>query len=256
MWQTDDQGLPSFNSGMLGTLIHEFCHSYANAIADRLYPDLKDAMAKLYRPVAQRMQSQAYGSADTMLRESLVRACVVRYTRRYQGQAAADRLVRAELDNSFLWMKELSTLLAEYENQRERYPTLESFGPRLVAFFNDYAPGFAERQKQLVGRQPKVLSMTPTNGATNVSPATSSFRVTFDRPMRNGSWAMVGSGPHHPETPGKPSYDATRTTWTIPLKLKPNWDYEFWLNAGRFNSFQSEDGVPLESVTVTFRTGP
>jgi hypothetical protein len=39
------------------------------------------------------------------------------------------------------------------------------------------------------------------------------------------------------------------------VKLKPDWDYEFWLNRGQFQSFQSAEGVPLESVHVTFRTG-
>ena len=38
------------------------------------------------------------------------------------------------------------------------------------------------------------------------------------------------------------------------LKLKPNWSYEFWLNAGQFDSFRSAEGVPLESVHVTFKT--
>jgi hypothetical protein len=67
---------------------------------------------------------------------------------------------------------------------------------------------------------------------------------------------MCGSGPHYPETVGKPHYDAKRTIWSVQVKLKPDWDYEFWLNAGQYQSFQSEEGVPLKSVPVKFRTAP
>ena len=34
----------------------------------------------------------------------------------------------------------------------------------------------------------------------------------------------------------------------------PNWEYEFWLNRGKFNSFMSTDRVRLESVHVRFKT--
>jgi hypothetical protein len=39
------------------------------------------------------------------------------------------------------------------------------------------------------------------------------------------------------------------------VKLKSEWDYTFWLNAGKYMAFRSRDGVPLKPVKVTFRTG-
>jgi hypothetical protein len=47
-----------------------------------------------------------------------------------------------------LWIQELSDLLGDYEAHRDRYPTLEAFAPRLVAFFHDYAKHFATMQTQ------------------------------------------------------------------------------------------------------------
>jgi hypothetical protein len=96
--------------------------------------------------------------------------------------------------------------------------------------------------------------MIPANGATDVDPSLTAIQVTFDRPMKDGSWALVGGGPHCPETTGRPSYDSRRTTWIVPVKLKPEWDYEFYLNRGQYDSFRSAEGVPLESVHVTFST--
>lgn len=202
------------------------------------------------------MRSQAYANAHTMLCESLVRASVVRYLRCYGGASAADREIREQKGLGFQWMQELSSLLGQYEAERGHFPTLESFSPRLVAFFKDYATNFSKEQAALEAKRPKVVSLAPANGATNVNANLKSIQVIFDRPMRDGGWAMCGGGPHYPETVGKPHYDAQRRTWTVSVKLKPDWDYEFWLNAGQYQSFQSEEGVPLKSVPVKFRTGP
>lgn len=254
VWQTDWSGLPEFTPDMLTTIVHEFCHSYANAIVDRHQKELAAAGEKLFRHVADQMRSQAYGNAETLLRESLVRACTVRYLNRYAGADAARRDIDRNIKRGFAWTGELSGLLAEYEAQRERYPTLESFAPRLVAFFNTYADKFDKAQDALAARRPKVLTTVPANGARDVDPSLSEIQVTFDRPMQDGSWSMVGGGPHYPETTGRPHYDATLTTWSVPVKLKPGWSYEFRLNGGQYDSFRSKEGVPLESVLVRFTT--
>jgi hypothetical protein len=254
VWKTDAQGRPEFYGEMLGTVIHEFCHSYTNAVVDRHAAELQAAGEKMYRYVAPAMGSQAYGNWKTMLYESLVRACVVRYTRQYAGEATIRRAVEEEKGRQFLWIGELSDLLGQYEAQRSQYATLEAFSPRIVKFFNEYADKFAKEQAALEARRPKVVSIIPADGATDVDPSLTKIVVVFDRPMRDRSWSMVGGGPNYPESAGKPSYDAKRTTWSIPVKLKPDWSYEFMLNAGRFTAFQSEEGVPLAPVRVTFKT--
>jgi hypothetical protein len=254
VWQTDAEGLPVFTTNMLDTVVHEFGHSYANPLINRHLAELRTAGDTLFTRVAARMRSQAYGETATMLRESLVRACVIRYVRQYQGANSAARAVKAEIQRGFLWMQELSDLLGDYESHRDRYPTLEAFAPRLVVFFNDYARDFSKRQAVLDAKRPKVLSLTSSNGATDVSSGLTEIRVTFDRPMQDGSWAMCGGGPHFPEITGQLHYDPTRTTFIAPVKLKPGWDYEFGLNCASYDSFRSEQGEPLEPKTVTFST--
>lgn len=255
VWRTDAQGLPEFTSEMLATIIHEFCHSYANAIVDRHWKELSGAGSALYRHVAARMRAQAYGSAQTMMYESLVRACTVRYLQRYGGAEAGRRAIEYEIGRGFLWMPELSGLLGEYEAQRDRYPTLGAFAPRLAAFFTDYAPRFAKEQAALAAGRPKVVSTTPADGATGVDPGLGAIRVVFDRPMRDGSWAFAGEPSRVPQTSGKPYYDAARTTWTVPVKLEPDRAYRFGLNSDRHEGFRSAEGVPLEPVSVAFQTG-
>ena len=102
---------------------------------------------------------------------------------------------------------------------------------------------------------PHVVSMLPANASTEVSPGLTEIRITFDRPMITNSWAWCGSGPHFPEGMGKPHYDATHTVWSVPVKLKPDWVYEFSLNSDpRYAGFMSEEYVCLAPVSVRFRT--
>ncbi len=255
VWQTDSNGLPSFSTPTVQTVVHEFGHSYANPVVQRHMAQLEPAGNELYRAVAAKMRSQAYGDGQALLFESLVRACEVRYAARYEGAAAGRGLAAYQKKRGFLWTEELSNQLADYEAHRDRYPTLESFAPRLVSFFKDYSTGFAERQTALAARRPKILWMSPTNGATRVDPSQATLQVVFDRPMKNGSWALVGDPSQCPEGNGKPGYNAARTIWSFPVKLKPEFNYQFMLNSDDFTGFCSEQGVPLEPVDVAFTTG-
>jgi hypothetical protein len=186
-----------------------------------------------------------------VLCESLVRACVVRYRAVAESDKAAAEEIAEQKRCSFHWTGELAELLAtEYEKNRNDYPTLHEFGPKLAAFFKDQVP----KLEAMLAKTPKVVSMTPANGQQDVDPATQALVVTFDRPMRDGSWAVVGGGEHYPGTTGKPSYDASYKVLTVPIMLKADWSYELWLNRGKFDTFRSEDGTPLQPVHVTFKT--
>jgi hypothetical protein len=145
---------------------------------------------------------------------------------------------------------ELADLLFEYESDRKRYPTFDAFVPRVAEFFD----GYVGRYEKLLARRPKVLSMTPANGASGVDPGLAEIKIVFDRPMRDGSWSMCGGGPHYPEF-GELHYDADCKVLTAEVRLKPNWSYEFWLNHPPYMSFQSAEGLSLDTVHVTFQTG-
>jgi hypothetical protein len=260
VWQTDQAGLPEFTRGAMRTVVHEFCHSYANPLVDRHLAELEASGNALFKQVAGKMRSQAYGNGRTLLCESLVRVCVIRYLRQYEGDDAAQRAIEAEKQNGFLWMPELSNLMSEYESHRAHYPTLEEFSPRLTAFFAETAKALPQTQmvptaQQDSGdKQPKILSMIPANGAQDVDPKLTAIQVVFDRPMTDKSWSLVGAGAHFPGTGTGAHYDAECKIWTVPVTLKPDWSYEFMLNSETYRSFVSEEGVPLEPVSVTFKT--
>ncbi len=60
-------------------------------------------------------------------------------------EAAFRNASQAEESRSFLWVGALAELMDDYEKDRQRYPTLETFFPQIVAFFNTYASGVEQR---------------------------------------------------------------------------------------------------------------
>ena len=179
-WAKDAKGDPTFGSGVVETVIHEFCHSYTNPIVDRHEAELEPAGEALYASVSGAMERQAYGSWKTMMYESLVRACTLRYIRRHQGLMAAWLRSQEERGRQFLWVDDLSRFLDEFEGHRDRYPTLESFAPRIVAFFNERAKPTARGTGAEPSEPPRVISVSPSDGA-----------VKSNRDRRRSAWPSI-----------------------------------------------------------------
>jgi hypothetical protein len=246
IWSWDEEGMPLFGADHLPTVAHEFTHAFANPVIDHHADDFEEAGVALFRTVERQMQSQAYANWRTMLYESLVRGCVVRYVARTQGEAKAEAQAREEEARGFRWTGELASLLESYEQVRAKFAHLDAFAPHLVSFFD----GQAEQLANL----PAVLSIEPADGAVDVDPATPAIRVTFDRPMQDGSWSVTGAAAELPPANGKPAYDAARKVFTLPIKLEPGKTYRFGLNSPKHSGFKSEDGFALLPMTVTFTT--
>jgi hypothetical protein len=139
VWLKDRRGLPQFDKSVLPTVVHEFCHSYVNPLVNLYAGDLEKAGQRIFPSVADAMRRQAYPGWRTMMYESLVRACVVRYRLASEGEAAAEQQIVRENTNRFFWIRGLSNLLGEYDAHREDYPDLDSFFPEIVKFFDNYA---------------------------------------------------------------------------------------------------------------------
>jgi beta-lactamase regulating signal transducer with metallopeptidase domain len=118
------------------------------------------------------------------------------------------------------------------------------------------APQRAESRPE-PGQPPQIVKMVPENGADNVDPSLREITVMFDRPMAEGfSW--TGGGENFPTIPQgkKPNWSRDRKTCTLPVELKPNWQYRLGLNSPSFKNFASADGIPLEPVVYEFKTSP
>lgn len=246
----DAQGVPLFDDTIVPVLVHEMAHAYVGPLVRRYEEKLRPAAERMWPYCREAMKRQAYGDWQTMMNESLVRACVVRYRRAHEGPAAARQSVDQARRLGFEWVGELADLLGEYESQREQYGSFDAFMPQVVELFERYATRY-ERRKRVA---PRVVSMIPANGATDVDPSLREIRITFDRPMDTLGWSLCGGGPEFPKIAGRITYDDTATTLIVPVRLEPGHTYRFSLNCPSAQNFRSREGVPLEPVLVTFRT--
>lgn len=262
----DATGTPVFEADRLPTIVHEFSHPFASPFVKAHLGELLPAAEKLYAAVREQLQAQAYGSAEAVLHESLVRACSVRYLAEREGAEAGRAWADHEASRGFYWVGQLADLLAEYERDRAKYATLDAFAPRLAAFFERYSrvagdeiaayeAQARQRRAAPVADRPRVLSLSPANGAEDVDAATvTSLRIEFDRPMRKGFAFVEIPGLVAPKVTGAPQLDATHRVLTLPCALQPGTAYGIQLNSEQFQAFADEQGHPLAPLAYRFRT--
>jgi len=101
---------------------------------------------------------------------------------------------------------------------------------------------------------PRVVATWPSAFANDVSAGPAEIKVTFNKPMMNLSWSWVGGGETFPETTGRPRYEASKTTCTLPVKLQPGRFYWIGINSPRFKNFQTDTGVAAVPYVILFST--
>ena len=209
---------------------------------------------RLNQPVEAEMRAQGYGPWKTLLYESLVRAATVRYLYEHDGPKVAEHAVVQEQLRGFVSTGDLAELLAGYEKNRQTYPTLESFMPEIVKFFDGAAARVGVLMKRVDDLRPKIAKLSIENGARDIDPHLAAIVVQFDRPMDTSAYAVAQRNPTLFPKVGKVAFDATGTVFTIPVTLEADRDYEIALNWPGGGSFASDDGVPLKYVLLHFHT--
>ncbi|HYD01112.1 MAG TPA: DUF4932 domain-containing protein [Phycisphaerales bacterium] len=248
----DADGVPVFAEADGPVIVHEFCHAYVNPLVDKHAKDLVPAFEKLFSLRSPMMRQQAYGNAQTVAYETLVRACTVRYAVEKESKEAAEAQLLEERGRGFLWVGELVELMGRFQLQREKYPTFESFMPEVVEHCTNVAGEAAEQMKKL----PAVKSVTPDvrgSAGRNVDPAAKEIVIEFDRPMR-GSVSLVGDPKALPRLTGSPWWSSDGRTCTLPVRLEPGRRYTLKLNGPGYRGFCSADGYAMDPVEWSFST--
>jgi hypothetical protein len=102
---------------------------------------------------------------------------------------------------------------------------------------------------------PVVIRTVPVAGTTDVDPAITELRVTFSKPMKDGSWSWSTWGQDNfPELVGKPKYLGDGRTCVVQVKLQPGKFYATWLNSEKFRNFKDTNGLPAVPYLLTFTT--
>lgn len=130
-------GLPVFSSNGSVSYVaqHEFSHSFVNPFVETHSKEF-NRHSSLFKPIKKQMQQLSYADWQTAVHEHIVRAIVVRmaYVR---SHAAGARILHNEEQQGFRYVKPLAEKLQEYEEQREKYPTILAFLPQLIGVFEN-----------------------------------------------------------------------------------------------------------------------
>ncbi len=251
----DDKNLPVFSAEAdLPVVIHEFNHSFVNHLVDENRKPFELSCSTIHNLVAAKMSKLAYGSWQTALNESLVRVGVIRYLFDHQSIENTNRKIIEEKANGFVWMDELFVLLGTYENSRLAFPKLRSFMPVLAGYHIDLAKRVEYKIKEFEAMKPKVVAIGEfRNESQEVSSDIKQITFVFDKPMIGKGSIDYGKSREtgFPEFQKIVGYSEDSRKFTIQVKLKPNWEYEFIVNG---KGFTSKDGYPLQDYVVRFKT--
>ncbi|OFY40699.1 MAG: hypothetical protein A2X18_11615 [Bacteroidetes bacterium GWF2_40_14] len=252
-WGTDSTGMPLFRiDDYFPTLLHEFNHSFINHINAKHSDLLKDCGEQLFSLVENEMRSQAYGNWLTMMNEALVRACVIKYMKDHDyADAAIQKETKSQIDRGFFWIGELVGELDKYSSQRDIYPSLESYVPRLAGEYKRYVAMGLEMEN----RRPKVASITEfSNGDKNVRPSIKTITINFDKPLSGKAYSIVYGqlGPAAFPKVLKIEYAPGNMSVVMSVELLPEKAYQFVLTG---KGFKSPEGLAIKSYMVNFETG-
>ncbi|MFT4223451.1 DUF4932 domain-containing protein [Dysgonomonas sp.] len=252
-WQMDSLGIPIFKKeGYFPTLLHEFNHSFVNHLIDINEDALKESGEKIFEKVKKEMAQQAYGSWKTVMYEALVRAAVIKYMKDHNfDQTAIDRETYTQLFRSFIWIRELVAELDKYSQDRETYPTLESYMPRIIEAYKIYVDNFDKYAEELDKERPIIVSIDEfANGDTDVDPTIETVTVNFDRPLI-GHWYGVSLGgtnsPKDKYRLGNEPPQKDNKSLRLFFKLESNKEYTITLIEKHFST-------PNKNYEINFKT--
>src|SRR5437879_12959949 len=126
-----------------------------------------------------------------MVNESLGRATQARSIVAHSDSVRLRGFYRDQLRGSWFWTEELANRYAQYEANRNAYPTFAAFMPRIIAYFDslpDRVPAMQARYDEL---RPKIVSLSIASGSDSVDPGLQEMVVRFARPVRVDGWSVL-----------------------------------------------------------------
>ncbi|MHC4116617.1 MAG: DUF4932 domain-containing protein [Planctomycetota bacterium] len=136
----DSANTVMFQLIQMGTTVHEFCHSFVNPVVDKYIDQMQPAGERLFTAHGPAMRMRGYQKWESVMYETAVRACVASFVRHsFDEPMYMDYYLKDEIKAGFVWTEEMGTFLKKYEDNRDKYPTFESFFPEFVISLNEYS---------------------------------------------------------------------------------------------------------------------
>lgn len=139
-FKRDDSGMPVYDMQYVPVLIHEICHSFCNPLVREYMDELKEPGEVLFQHIEKKMKDISYGDWRIYYFEELVRASVIRYMISHEEMASYfQREMMMQRLGGFLTIDQTVELLGVYEENRQTYPSLESYMPELINAYRSFS---------------------------------------------------------------------------------------------------------------------
>lgn len=234
------------------TLIHEFCHHYGNALDAQNWQSMQKKAEKVYALKSEVLRRQAYSHPLTMMDETFVRACVIRYLCTHFPKSDEDQLAKNEEDMGFLLIRTELTSLKEYEQNREKYADMAAFMPEMVRHINQYSIRQYQREQRRMERRMATYEASIPDGACDVPEGDRTITITFSKPMTNAvSLNYSTCGADFPKVKGY-RWSEDERALILDVELQGGRTYGFVVNGA---GFRTQDGSCAKgSREITFST--
>lgn len=126
--------------GSTNLLVHEFSHPYCNPLIDNNWAAISNKATDVFNRVKLQMQSQAYGSPQTMMYETLVRSCAIHYMKTHNQNNMATSRIAYEEQQGFMMVRSIVRALEKFEQERDKYTSLTDFMPEIIQTINSFDP--------------------------------------------------------------------------------------------------------------------
>ena len=237
---------------VLPIVIHEFCHHYCNPLNAQFWSLMEQSAENVFKVREQQLRQSAYGSAQTMMNETFVRASVIRYMKIHYPQVDESALVKEEEKQGFLLIQTLCDALKQYEQQRDQYATMTDFMPTYVQAVNNFDMKQYKKQQKEQAKLNAIYKVNIKNGAKNVPSGQFQLVIKFSKPMMGG--IAMGYSSAGTDFPTVANYGwSDDYTLNVTLSLEPSHQYGFSVLG---SNFVTKDGHTAgDTKEFNFTTG-
>jgi len=237
---------------VLPVLIHEFSHSYCNALIKEHWDSMKDMASQTYAPYRKVFERQAYNNPEIMLKEAFVRSTVICYiTDKFPG-AYMDDLIAEEEADGFVLTRTMVNSMKERQKDTIVYPTMKDYMPVLASQVNTFSYYEHKALQKEIEKSLVTYKCNLGSGERGVPAGEYSLILSFDRPMKNE--IAINDSVYGNEMPEYVSYSWSedKMTQTIIFNLRPSTTYGIHILGSHYHG---EDGKRANrDIDIVFRT--
>lgn len=123
--------------GFIFLCSHEFSHSKTKMLVEKLFenPGVKDVFQKQFNKDPEFYSQSGYGDAIWVLNETFNQACANKFLEKNLSEYEMTFINQFMVENQkMIYVPEIASFLDNYETNRKKYKTLESFLPELEKY--------------------------------------------------------------------------------------------------------------------------